>query len=401
MIRPFAFTVIPLLLVLSGILRAAPLDEPIQRILAVGREGAGNAPAGEAWQALSNATGTDLPQLIRALRTANPLAANYLRAAIDALVEREASANRALPMAALGDILLDSQAGEPSRALAFDLIQRAAPAAAEQLVPGFLQDPNVHLRRQAVARLMSEAAAADKAGQADPALLLYSQAMAAARDVDQIRSLSTTLAKRGRPVDLPRQLGFLMHWDVIGPFDNTKGAGFEKVFPPETEWKKDATYDGKTGPVQWQPLVTSDPYGKLDFNVPYTMLKETVGYARTIFTSDKEQEVELRLGSKNAWKIWVNGTLLFGRDEYHRGQRIDQYIIPAKFRAGPNEILVKCCQNEQTQDWTVQWEFQLRVCDATGTAVLAPDRPPTPQPQEQRRRPAPAAKPAPAPSPAK
>ncbi len=41
---------------------------------------------------------------------------------------------------------------------------------------------------------------------------------------------------------------------------------------------------------------------------------------------------------------------------------------------GKNTILVKLCQNEQKEKWTVQWEFQLRVCDSTGTAILATDR---------------------------
>jgi hypothetical protein len=43
-------------------------------------------------------------------------------------------------------------------------------------------------------------------------------------------------------------------------------------------------------------------------------------------------------------------------------------------KKGRNEILVKICQNEQTEDWAQTWDFQLRVCDALGTAVLSQDR---------------------------
>ena len=39
-----------------------------------------------------------------------------------------------------------------------------------------------------------------------------------------------------------------------------------------------------------------------------------------------------------------------------------------------NTILVKVCQNEQTEEWAQRWQIQLRVCDATGTAVLSADR---------------------------
>ena len=49
--------------------------------------------------------------------------------------------------------------------------------------------------------------------------------------------------------------------------------------------------------------------------------------------------------------------------------------MPVTLQKGLNSILLKLCQNEQKQDWTVQWEFQLRVCDSTGTAVLATNRP--------------------------
>jgi hypothetical protein len=376
------------LLLCTGSLPAA-IDEPLKKILEVGREGSGNASAAEGLAALSASTLDDLPVLIKALATANPLAGNYIRAAIDALVDRETTAGRSLPLAPLADILLDPGAGDQPRSLAFDLIRRASPKAAERMIPGFLSDPNTELRRLAVENLIQTARDTETSGLKDDATLLYGQASAAARDVDQIRSLADILAKRGQPVDIPRRMGFLMHWDVIGPFDNTTLQGFAKAYPPEAEWKADAVYPGKSGEVRWQPLVTSDSYGKVDFNTPFGMLKETTAYARTTFLSDRDQAVELRLGCKNAWKIWVNGQLLFGRDEYHRGQRIDQYILPAKFRTGPNVILVKCCQNEQTQDWTVQWEFQLRVCDQTGNAVLATDRPPTPKPQEARRRPAP------------
>ena len=52
-----------------------------------------------------------------------------------------------------------------------------------------------------------------------------------------------------------------------------------------------------------------------------------------------------------------------------------------------NTILVKACQNEQTEEWTVQWEFQLRVCDETGVAILASNRKATPTQDKTQRRP--------------
>ena len=79
---------------------------------------------------------------------------------------------------------------------------------------------------------------------------------------------------------------------------------------------------------------------------------------------------QFRIGSKNAWKLWVNGELLFARDEYHRGKtRIDQFVIDGKLKKGTNDILIKVCQNEQTQSWTKQWEFNFRITDQEGSVI--------------------------------
>ena len=48
----------------------------------------------------------------------------------------------------------------------------------------------------------------------------------------------------------------------------------------------------------------------------------------------------------------------------------NQYSFQNCFVAeGENEILLKVCQNEQTQSWTKQWEFNFRITDRTGSAI--------------------------------
>ncbi|MEO1990726.1 MAG: hypothetical protein ABGW78_02250, partial [Pirellulales bacterium] len=158
--------------------------------------------------------------------------------------------------------------------------------------------------------------------------------------------------------------------------------GFDIAYPPEKQVDLNATYKGKFGDVQWKTLATADPYGMVDLNGAYPGpddgLKEVVAYAATEFSSANTQPAEIRLGCKNAWKVWHNGKLVFSRDEYHRGIRIDQYRLPIELSAGRNTVLVKLCQDGQQKDWTKQWQFQLRICDATGKAILATNRPPTP-----------------------
>jgi len=357
-------------------LSAPNLSKAIQTLRAVGPEGEGNAAAAKAWQTLTKADAKALPAILAAMDGASPLAANWLRGAVDTIAGR----SKTLPASELQRFLENKKHNPRARRLAFELIQRVDAKRAEKLIPKMLNDPSVELRRDAVQRLLDAAQDLKKAKKDESAKKEFRQALAAARDIDQIKTITTQLRQLKETVDLPRHFGFLMHWQVIGPFDNSGRQGHAAVYPPEKEVKLDARYRGKTGPVGWSKFVTADEYGMVDINKAYPgMLKEVTAYAYTVYEAAEARDVELRLGCKNAWKIWLNGKLVFERDEYHRGTRIDHYQLKARLRKGPNTLLVKLGQNEQTQPWTKEWRFQLRICDSTGTALLAANRPVTPQ----------------------
>ncbi len=369
------------LILLSPTLRAEPWTAPLATLQKVGPEGAGNAEAAAAWQELSALGPDSIVPILSAMEGSGLLARNWMRAAVEAIAEREQKASAQLPADALKTFLLDRSQEPNARRLAYDLYSQIDAEASAALVPGMIDDPSPALRREAVARLLAEGRTQLEAGDSEKSRTTLLAALDAAREVDQIDAITKLLREKlQQKVDLPRHFGFLSHWHLIGPFDNTDRAGFDTVYPPELGIDLAAEYPGKGGsPVKWQAYATPDDYGKVDFNQPYGPLKQVTGYAYTEFTSAEARDAQIRLGCKNAWKVWCNGELLFGRDEYHRGQRIDQYTMPVKLKAGKNTLLVKACQNEQEQDWTVQWEFQLRVCDATGTAILATDRQPTPE----------------------
>jgi len=354
----------------------APEISPlIKTILAVGTEGQGNAAAAKAWKQLVEAKADELPKILSAMDGANPLAANWLRSAVDTIAAR----GKKLPVDDLKKFLTDKTHDPRARRLAFELIQRTEPGTAAKLIPTMVNDPSVELRRDAVQQVIDRAVNLMATKKDAAAKVEYRKALNAARDLDQIKTITTHLVQLKEKVDLPRHFGFLMHWQVIGPFENIKRGGFAKVFPPEKAVKLNATYKGKNGNVKWSNFVTADEYGMVDINKAYPgLIKEVTAYAYTTYDSSEARGVELRLGCKNAYKIWVNGEEIFARDEYHRGTRIDHYLLQASFNKGINTILVKLCQNEQKEDWTKQWEFQMRVCDSTGTAILATNRPPTP-----------------------
>lgn len=376
----------------------ASLEESLGKLVTVGREGQGNETASEAWKAVVKTGPPALISILDSTGKGDRVSDNWLRLAANVIADAALAAKKTLPLGELENYVHDTNHAPTARLLAFDLIQRADAAKADAIEPGLLNDPSQELRRGAVQRLIAEAKQKAAAKSDGEAKAVFQKAFNAARDEDQVKAIVDGMEKLGEKPDVATHFGFLRKWNIIGPFDNTGRGGFVKEFPPEKELKLDASYEGKNGPVKWQPFETTDEYGKLDFNKPLgaipkaassvpapaseppatgrrgkgggiEYLKEVTAYAVTDFVSADERDAEIRLGCKNGWKVWLNGQFVFGRDEYHRGAQLDQYKLKVHLKKGANSILVKCCQNEQKENWTVEWEFQLRVCDATGTAL--------------------------------
>ena len=373
-------TVLPLAEVLPDDARGH-LQADLQTLKNVGHEGRGNPKATKCWQRVATASADALPEILTALDDANPLAANWIRLAVDAVASKEDS----LPLESLTAFLAETKHNPRARRLAWELIHSRDSHLAEELLDGMLDDPSLELRYDAVAQMI-DAVTQEKMGDAATATTSLKKALRAARNVEQIKSITASLKKLGESIDLQEQFGFITDWQIIGPFDNTDETGFNTVFPPEQNIDLASRHSGKDGDVAWRQFLSADPYGMMDLNKafpgPGDGPKEVTAFATTTFVAETSRPAELRLGCKNAWKVWHNGKLLFGRDEYHRGMRIDQYTMPVALTAGDNTLLVKICQDGQTKDWTKQWQFQLRVCDATGGAILSEKRPPTPSPEQ-------------------
>lgn len=349
----------------------APL---IDTLRAVDQFGKGAAEAAAAQKALSAQPLAALPTVLAAIDSDRPLTSNYLRSAAEAIVDRGLANGEALPKEALLTFLKETSGDPRARRFAFELLKRVDSGTADALVPSFANDPSVELRRDAVAQLIEGAKKVKEGGDKDKASTAFRAALASARAKDQVEAIVKDLEELGEKVDLPAHFGFLMTWRLAGPFENKDKKGFPVVYAPETELSFDAKYDGKDGTMfAWVPHTTEDKYGVVDLNKALTNHKGAIVYAAAEFDSPTAREVDIRLGTPNAWKLWVNGQMLFGREEYHRGADIDQYKVRATVKAGRNVFLLKVCQNEQTEEWAQRWQFQLRVCDRAGTAIPSQD----------------------------
>ena len=348
---------------------AATLEKSLAAIRAVDKQGAGHEEAQRAMQSLAAADAADLPSILKAFDGASPLASNWLRNAVETVADRNLQLKRPLPAAELEAFVRETSHNPRGRRLAYEWLVKIDPTAPARLIPGMLLDPAAEFRRDAVALRMEDAAKVDSARDKPQAIKLYREALSGALDDDQVKTIAQALTKLGEKVDISKHFAFLTQYSVIGPFDNRGGQGLETAYPPEKEVQLDAAYDGQLGKVTWQPLQSGGDYGMVDIAKQVKPYKGAVMYLLTGFQSPASRHVELRLGTDNAWKLWLNGELQFSRNEYHRGTALDQYRIPVTMRPGNNVILLKLCQNEQTEDWAQDYKVQLRVCDSNGRGI--------------------------------
>ena len=147
-------------------------------------------------------------------------------------------------------------------------------------------------------------------------------------------------------------------WLTLGPFDHTKGVGYNTAFIPEeqTQIDKTAEYDGVSGKIKWGKSTDETFDGFFDFGKDEGFY---AAYAWISFTSPEEREAKIRFDSDDQGKVFLNGKKVYAHRRT-RGASIDRRTIPVTLAAGENAILVKVC-NE-----SLPWGFYLRITDTDG-----------------------------------
>jgi len=359
--------------------KAVEIDELTATIRNIGPKGEGHITAQQAWKSLATQPASELVAVLNGFRGANQLATNWLRGAVDAIAQKAINQSDPLPETELKAFIIEHDNAPLARLTAYEWLLRVNPKLKESLLPHFVNDSSLELRRDAVTSLLKKAQEAATGAQTELAIAAFRTALNHARDLDQIDEATEQLTALGGKVDLPRHFGFLLNWHVIAPFDNTNKKGLDIDYTPEQDLNHlvdvKATHEGTIPNLNWRSTASEERFGIVDLNGLYTdKYKGAIAYAHTTFDSTSAQEVQLRLGCVNANKIWLNGKLLTRNNVYHANMMIDQYIVDASLKKGTNSILLKIAQNEQEESWAQRWQFQLRVCDNNGTAILANGR---------------------------
>jgi tetratricopeptide (TPR) repeat protein len=141
--------------------------------------------------------------------------------------------------------------------------------------------------------------------------------------------------------DARTRLANLTNWQIIGPFDNERGAAFQAPLPPESAPGAALTHQGAEREVQWRALPQPLPAdGILDFGRLLRPARQRALLARTWVHSEARTEAYLLLGIAGEVRVWHEGRPVFevqGRHDLHR----DSQVAALTLTPGWNEITLK------------------------------------------------------------
>jgi hypothetical protein len=146
-------------------------------------------------------------------------------------------------------------------------------------------------------------------------------------------------------------------WWIIGPFENRDG--FHRRFPPERKINLAKTYKGKGGRVHWRQVQDSVFDGYFDLKETIDPDVWTVAYGLLSFDCPTARQAQLRIGTNEAAKVWLNEEEVWVRN-LRRDAFFDNDIIPVALAAGTNTVLIKVCQI------VGNWGFYFRITDPEG-----------------------------------
>lgn len=153
-------------------------------------------------------------------------------------------------------------------------------------------------------------------------------------------------------------------WQLAGEFENISSSGFDKEYLPIGQPSNDKPFINKYGAsVQWLniPAVRNDRW--VDYNFYYSSTHNSIVYAQNFVESEKDQEVQLRIGVSGSVRVWVNDREVISESE-ERNNGTDSYLAMVKLHKGFNRVLIQLGES-----YCNNLNFMLRLTDSNGTPI--------------------------------
>ena len=168
----------------------------------------------------------------------------------------------------------------------------------------------------------------------------------------------------GEIVDWHREYGTQTNWMVIGPFPNegVDFKGHDAVYGPEESLDLDLEYDGVNGKVGWFEYRQDDLCASVELKKLFEEKEHVCAYALCYVTAPEAVDVQMRVGTNDAGKVWLGGDLVLDYP-YESGIIIDKEVVPVTLPKGTTPVLLK------VSNGVGQWGFVFRITDGDGNAV--------------------------------
>jgi hypothetical protein len=170
--------------------------------------------------------------------------------------------------------------------------------------------------------------------------------------------------------------GFVVNWLVCGPFpnpgerpDNTgfgtdylKNYGGEAAFTPTNGMEIKIAGGSSVKFLPYSTTGTDIIFGDVAHLKIESSQEKILVYCACWLDSDADKDVEVRVGSDDGYKLWINHQLISEQHVY-RAMEMDQETHKVKLNKGKNLLLIKVDQD------TGEFQFMLRVVGADGKAA--------------------------------
>lgn len=236
---------------------------------------------------------------------------------------------------------------------AIDRLAGLADVSSFDAVRPFLKEGNA--RRQAAEAVLAMGVKLPDDRKADGIAALKA-AIAIAPSSGRAKAATEKLGKWGVAVDIAREAGFITHWWMTGPFPSPDKKMFDgKAFPED---KVDLAAKTKVGDkaYTWKKVHITAGHGVMDLRKTVASADNVACYGYAEITSDKAQDVLLKIGSDDDVVCWLNGKKIHA-NKISRGCAVDADVVKARLEKGVNRILMKVLNGGS------HWQMCLRITD--------------------------------------
>lgn len=334
------------------------------RFLPILNEAAKNPDAQVRRAAVAALSVSELPGAVEGLAAlANTGAAEDKALAVDALVAMASAMSARGEREAAGKAYLGlyrAAATDELRAKALDGIKRFPVADSFDLLIQHLgKDDLAKLDAGILAGLIK---AMHDAGRKDEAMKLVDELFPRMASPDDLQKAVQFLTPILGPEELTKRLGVVHKWKIVGPFAWTAAEAFSKTHINEPRIDLKASYTEGNANLAWKPAETADVLGIVDLMGAMGALSNVTAYAFTRIHVDAVADAQVRCGSDDGIKVWINGAQVH-ENNVDRGTAPDSDRAPMKLRAGDNDVLVRITQGGGG------WNFCLRLCQPDGRTL--------------------------------